>query len=152
MVLELTELLPRGFSLLVKAAEREIDPGVSGLEDVAVREALAQCWTEIAITRLLCRKMIENLMQRGGVGPEASVIKVFYSELLRRLNDLGLQLKGMDAHRYEAKPLTSSWESGRWLLDYLSSWEWTIGGGTNEIQRNLIGERILDLPREPSIS
>ena len=39
--------------------------------------------------------------------------------------------------------------SGFWMLDYLGSWSWTIGGGTNEIQRTVIGERVLGLPREP---
>ena len=54
--------------------------------------------------------------------------------------DLCLQLR---------KPLSSGWESGAWVLDFVGSWEWTIPGGSSEIQRTIIGERGLGLPREP---
>ena len=45
-----------------------------------------------------------------------------------------------------AKPASSGWESGAWALDFIGSWEWTIPGGTSEIQRTIIGERGLGLP------
>ena len=48
------------------------------------------------------------------------------------------------------KPASSGWESGAWVLDFIGSWEWTIPGGTSEIQRTIIGERGLGLPREPA--
>ena len=41
----------------------------------------------------------------------------------------------------------SPWDSGSWVVDYLNSWSWTIAGGTNEIQRTVIGEQLLGLPR-----
>jgi hypothetical protein len=47
------------------------------------------------------------------------------------------------------KPMSSGWESGSWALDFIGSWEWTIPGGASEIQRTIIGERGLGLPREP---
>jgi len=45
--------------------------------------------------------------------------------------------------------VSAGYESGRWMLDYIDSFGWVIAGGTNEIQRSLIGERVLGLPREP---
>ncbi len=45
--------------------------------------------------------------------------------------------------------MSSGWESGAWVLDFIGSWEWTIPGGASEIQRTIIGERGLGLPREP---
>ena len=55
--------------------------------------------TEVAILRRLCRQVVEDLMRRGGPGPEASIIKVFYSELLQRLMDFGVSLAGLETHR-----------------------------------------------------
>jgi hypothetical protein len=48
--------------------------------------------------------------------------------------------------------MSSGWESGSWMLDFIGSWEWTIPGGSSEIQRTIIAERGLGLPREPSVA
>jgi alkylation response protein AidB-like acyl-CoA dehydrogenase len=84
------------------------------------------------------------------VGPaDASIVKLYYSELLQRTMDFGVEIAGPAGHTVPAKPASSGWESGAWLLDFIGSWEWTIPGGTSEIQRTIIGERGLGLPREP---
>ena len=89
----------------------------------------------------------------GQAGPaDASVVKLYYSELLQRMTDFGTELAGLPAHTELEKPLSGSWESGAWLLDFIGSWEWTIPGGTSEIQRSIIGERGLGLPREPAVT
>ena len=54
-------------------------------------------------------------------------------------------------HAQRSKPLSSGWESGAWVLDFVGSWEWTIPGGSSEIQRTIIGERGLGLPSEPAM-
>ena len=81
---------------------------------------------------------------------DASIVKLYYSELLQRLTDFGAEVGGLKAHTELAKPMSSGWESGSWMLDFIGSWEWTIPGGSSEIQRTIIGERGLGLPREPS--
>ena len=59
------------------------------------------------------------------------------------------EIAGLPAHTVLKKPMSSGWESGAWVLDFVGSWEWTIPGGSSEIQRSIIGERGLGLPREP---
>ena len=77
-------------------------------------------------------------------------MKLYYSELLQRMMDFGTEVAGLAAHTDLRKPISSGWESGAWVLDFISSWEWTIPGGSSEIQRSIIGERGLGLPREPA--
>jgi alkylation response protein AidB-like acyl-CoA dehydrogenase len=141
-MLELAERLGNaGFRWLVEAAP---------VDDPIVADRLAQFETEITGLRGLCRKVVDD-NETGTAGPaDASIVKLFYSELLQRLTDFGAEIGGLDAHTRLAKPMSSGWESGSWMLDFIGSWEWTIPGGSSEIQRTIIGERGLGLPREPS--
>ena len=141
-MLELAERLGNaGFRWLVQAAP---------VDDPIVADRLAQFETEITGLRGLCRKVVED-NEAGTAGPaDASMVKLFYSELLQRLTDFGAEIGGLAAHTRLAKPMSSGWESGSWMLDFIGSWEWTIPGGSSEIQRTIIGERGLGLPREPS--
>ena len=78
------------------------------------------------------------------------MVKLYYSELLQRMTDFGTEVGRTAGADGVEKPISSSWESGAWVLDFIGSWEWTIPGGTSEIQRTIIGERGLGLPREPA--
>jgi alkylation response protein AidB-like acyl-CoA dehydrogenase len=122
----------------------------SPVEDPIVADRLAQFEIEIAGLRGMCRKVVEE-NEAGTDGPaDASIVKLYYSELLQRMTDFGAEIGGLAAHTDLAKPMSSGWESGAWMLDFIGSWEWTIPGGASEIQRTIIGERGLGLPREPS--
>jgi alkylation response protein AidB-like acyl-CoA dehydrogenase len=152
-MLELAERLAGGFGWLVDDCAR---PTASSrarpIDDPVVRDRLAAFETELTGVRALCRDLVERA-DAGRVGPAgASIVKLAYSELLQRLTGFAAEVGGLDAHARVAKPLSSGWESGAWVLDYVGSWEWTIPGGSSEIQRTIIGERGLGLPREPSVS
>ncbi|GAY13336.1 acyl-CoA dehydrogenase family protein [Mycobacterium sp. shizuoka-1] len=142
-MLELAERLGNaGFGWLVQAC-RPID-------DAAVADRLAQFEIEIAGLRGLCRDLVLRHDSGAAGAADASVVKLYYSELLQRMTDFGAEVGGMAAHTRLARPASSGWESGCWMLDFIGSWEWTIPGGTSEIQRTIIAERGLGLPREPS--
>ncbi|NKQ54441.1 acyl-CoA dehydrogenase [Amycolatopsis sp. K13G38] len=141
-MLELAERLGNaGFRWLVRLCARA---GLAG--DSLVCDRLAMFDTEITALRGLCRELVEG---RANGPANASIVKLVYSELLQRIMDFGAEIGGPPAHTVLAKPVSSGWESGAWMLDFLGSWEWTIPGGTSEIQRTIIGERGLGLPREP---
>ena len=78
-------------------------------------------------------------------GPEASVLKLAYSRHLAHTGDLVMALIGPHAMLYgDDAP-----DDARWQDQFLSQWASRIGGGTDQVQRNVIGERVLGLPRDP---
>jgi len=144
-MLELAERLANGLRWLIDTC-REV--GVLG--DPVVLDRLAALETELTGLRVLCRDLVER-SESGTAGPaDASIVKLYYSELLQRMTDYAAEVAGPRAHTALRKSQSSGWESGMWMLDFIGSWEWTIPGGTSEIQRTIIGERGLGLPREPA--
>jgi alkylation response protein AidB-like acyl-CoA dehydrogenase len=142
-MLELAERLGQaGFRWLVQACA---DAGALG--DSLTADRLAVLETEIAALRRMTARLVAS-HETGAAGPaDPSIVKLYYSELLQRMTDFGVEVSGLPAHAILRKPASSGWESGAWLLDFIGSWEWTIPGGSSEIQRTIIAERGLGLPR-----
>ncbi len=151
-MLELAERLAQGYRWLQDRCARVGVDGQRPVDDPVVADGLAGFEAEVTGLRRLCRTLVERV-ETGRAGPaDASIVKLYYSELLQRLTGFGADLAGPPGHTELAKPRSGGWESDTWMLDFIGSWEWTIPGGTSEIQRTIIGERGLGLPREPSAS
>ena len=148
-MIELAERLAVGLGWLLRDTTGSGGPPPTA--DTIVGDRLARLAREVQALRLLARQAITRSSAELTLGAHASVVKLYYSELLQRLTALGMDVAGLDGQRAVRRPMSSGWESGAWLLDHIGSWEWTIPGGTSEIQRNIIAERALGLPREPTV-
>ncbi|MGH7818814.1 MAG: acyl-CoA dehydrogenase family protein, partial [Candidatus Binatia bacterium] len=130
------------------ARARETGPGGRpAVEEPVFRQRIAQSWIEMEIVRLFSIRILSDL-ERGRPTPDSSVIKLFSSEVAQRMYDVALEIVGPYAQLWRGEtraPDGAAWQHGRLL-----SFARTIAAGTSEIQRNIIAERILGLPREPS--
>ncbi len=132
----------RSFELLVKLARKEAGGGQS-LGDPLLRQKLSQSYIEVEILRFLGYRSITRLLRTGHPGAESSIEKVIGSETDQRLQDVTMEVLGARgtidvAARRDIEDM---------VRDYLYSRSETIMGGTSEIQRNVIAQRLLGLPR-----
>jgi alkylation response protein AidB-like acyl-CoA dehydrogenase len=135
--------------IAAQALVTPIAPGRMAADDDSVRQDLAARAAEIDVLRLLGQRLARDIERTGEVGPEGSIVKLFYSETLQKLTRLAVRISGMATMLDERREFATTWTSGHWMIDHLKSWNWTIAAGSNEIQRNIIGEKVLGLPREP---
>ena len=134
--------------IAAQALVTPVAPGRMAADDDSVRQDLAARAAEIEVLGLLGQRLARQVERTGEVGPEGSIVKLFYSETLQKLTRLAVRISGMAAMLDERREFATTWTSGHWMIDHLKSWNWTIAAGSNEIQRNIIGERVLGLPRE----
>jgi alkylation response protein AidB-like acyl-CoA dehydrogenase len=111
------------------------------LDEPLVRDALAALVIEQRVSGLAARRA-RDLARSGRPGPEGSGMKLRGTRLFRRYCDVALQILGPEA---TCDP------TGEWQTLFLTSPSMSIRGGTDEIQRNIVGERVLGLPGEPRV-
>ncbi|MCW2883355.1 MAG: acyl-CoA dehydrogenase [Streptosporangiaceae bacterium] len=111
--------------------------------DQTLRDAAVQAWLDADAYRLHTFQAVARLEEGIELGADSSLMKVFWSELDLRLHELALELLGPRATLSAGAPDAA----GRWLDGFLFSLAGPIYAGTNEIQRNIIAERVLGLPR-----
>jgi alkylation response protein AidB-like acyl-CoA dehydrogenase len=122
----------------VEASGDEIDP--------CLRDTVARCWMDAEAYTLNTYQTVSRLLAGGKIGAEASLNKIFWSELDVTMHETALGLLGA---RAELLPSASAAEdAGGWLDGFLFALSGPIYAGTNEVQRNIIAERILGLPRK----
>ncbi len=117
--------------------------------DAVRRQDLAAAYTRWELQRFLGYRVQTALSQGRAPGPESSILKLFYSQHLARTGDLVMAMQGI-AGVATAAPIAPTGPSPEfWTSYFLNQWASRIGGGTDQVQRNIIGERVLGLPGEP---
>jgi len=115
-------------------------------DDPALRQKLVDCWIRQRIQGYHGYRLQTALSQGRQPGPETSIMKLFAAEYLRRLGAAALETLGADGMRAGEGP-----GGGDWQARFLHAPSIGIAGGSNEVQRSIIGERVLGLPREPAV-
>jgi alkylation response protein AidB-like acyl-CoA dehydrogenase len=117
-----------------------------GFDDRRTAHRLAEAFVEVKLFQLHNWRSLSRLEAGQAVGPEGSALKLYWSEMSQRLHRLALDVLG------PAAPLAQGADGnpgdGEWQRSWLYYQAASIFAGTNEIQRNIIGERVLGLPRE----
>ena len=116
-----------------------------GFDDVRLRQRLAEAYVEVRLFQLHNWRSVSRLARGLEPGPEGSSLKLYWSEMSKRLHDAGMAVLGPAAPLW--KGADDNPGEGRWQRSWLYYQGASIWAGTNEIQRNIVGERVLGLPR-----
>ena len=113
--------------------------------DPVVRQGLADVYIRTQIMSYIGQRTRAAVKAGKAPGPEGSIAKLAGALLARRTSDLGMAIAGPSGQAWEDR------RDARWALSVLSAPASRIAGGTDEVQRNIIGERVLGLPKEPQV-
>jgi alkylation response protein AidB-like acyl-CoA dehydrogenase len=130
---------------LLSLAKRTPYRGAPASRDPRIRQTLAELAAGVLALRMTAWRHAARLAETGRPGPEGSILKLAWSELDQRVKDTAVELLGLAGLVPEGDPLAV--DAGYWAHELLWSRASTIYAGTSEIQRNIIAQRALGLPR-----
>ena len=130
----------RGLDALMARARETNRSGKPASEDPVIRQKLAQAFLELEVFRLTNLRALSKMASSSVPGPEGSILKIFWSEMNQRLQQVAMETLGPHAQ-------LKDFDEGRWVYSYLRARGNTIEAGTSEIQRNIVAERVLGLPK-----
>jgi alkylation response protein AidB-like acyl-CoA dehydrogenase len=127
-------------------------------DDAVLRQRLAWAYSKVEIMRYLGLRLVTTSLQGYSQGPESSLIKLNWSEYTQALTELAIDVIGVEATTPSGRDASSGaggddvgspFSTQAWVTNFIGSRPATIYSGSSEIQRNIIGERVLGLPKEP---
>jgi alkylation response protein AidB-like acyl-CoA dehydrogenase len=127
-------------------------------DDPVVRQRLADAYVRCEVMRFVGLRILSGVLNRGSLGPEASISKLYWSEYHQRVTALALDVLGADALALDGRGPLRAYRmddpgarntTGSWVGTFYNAVAGTIYAGTSEVQRNILGESVLGLPREP---
>ncbi len=143
------------YSRLVEAARRLKRHGRPLIDNPVVRQKLGRIWAELEVERYGALRVLTMLERGEHPGAGGSLTKLSYSEFEKRFLELALEILGPYGQLTEGQPEeyrlqidTAVGDHGTWAYAFLWSRAGTIYAGSSEIQKNVVGERILGLPKE----
>jgi alkylation response protein AidB-like acyl-CoA dehydrogenase len=132
------------------------DRGVNN--DPRIRQKLAWCFSKVQVMRYLGMRTLTKFLAGHHPGPDGAIFKLYWSEYHKVITELGVDILGMDAMAPTGRKPSSSFstddagapnDSMSWAMTFLNARAGTIYAGSSQVQRNIIGEMVLGLPKEP---
>jgi alkylation response protein AidB-like acyl-CoA dehydrogenase len=126
--------------------------------DPTIRQRLAWCYSKVEIMRYLGMRTLTRFLQGHHPGPDGAISKLYWSEYHRVVTELAVDILGADALVPSGRPPSSAFQtddagapnsSASWAMTFLNARAETIYAGTSQIQKNILGEMVLGLPKEP---
>jgi alkylation response protein AidB-like acyl-CoA dehydrogenase len=118
-------------------------------DDPVLRQSIAEIHVATEVFRMTCQRILDKLLRMGMPGPEASIIKLHWTEITQGMPLLGMKILGPAALLYDTpEPRAGRVDPRQWLQrSYLASRAASIASGTSEIMRGIIAMQVLGLPR-----
>jgi alkylation response protein AidB-like acyl-CoA dehydrogenase len=111
------------------------------------RERIARAWISSQLIRVNGQRNLVSVLAGSEPGPEGAMSKLYGQETEKRLHELAMDVAGPAGLLERGAP--GAVDGGKWNFGWLKTRASTIGGGTSEIQRNILAERVLGQPRDP---
>ncbi len=130
-------------------------------DDPVIRQRLAWCHTKVRLMKFNGMRVLTQFLNGHHPGPDAAIGKLLWSEYHKVVTELAMDVMGADALHVEGRRPPSSFQtddpgaantSGSWVNTFLNARAGTIYAGSSQVQRNIVGEMILGLPKEPKPS
>ncbi len=118
----------------------------TGGGDERLADQVTQAWMDAEAYQLSTLQTVTKMLDGQPIGAESSLNKIFWSEMDVRMHETALELLGARAELVDGSP--GSVDDGAWMKGFQFALAGPIYAGTNEIQRNVVAERVLGLPRK----